>query len=599
MTRGLSTIAALLAASASLTATGWATAPQVQDEEEADLSSIVVTGSLRVRQGGAQDITHFRNIAEDVGMPRPESLTVEGLMGEHDLTLPSASGCAQLFCLVSEAMPAGLATRPDDTLFVGLGFASNVDAEGWKREPLNLVAVVDKSGSMSGPPLALVRASLKQIVGQMGGRDRIAIVLYGDRSHVHLTPTGVAANRDAVIAAIDAIESAGSTNMEAGLQVGYATAFAEAPEFKGNTRLMLFTDEQPNVGRTDAASFIGMAQEASRRGIGLTTIGVGVQFDGALATKVSSTRGGNLFFIDSPETVKATFEKQLDTMVSEVAHDVKMTLKPVAGYKISGIFGVPAETMTETPDGAIDITVPTAFFSTQGGGVFLTLARAGGREHLPAARLSPEAALLDVALSYSEARSGKPGSDRVRVAQAVAAPSVPLRKAQLLVDEYLTLKGASLAFHRNGDPKAAFRLLKDFEARLDGAGLDGMKGEQKLVANMLEQAAFYSGYSGERPKTLRHLTAVGDWEIVGIDGFSDLKRGDRLSFNDDREMLTYRKSQGLDDWDESEEYEINERQIHLTDSNLVFDYRARGDQMTLTLAEAGSSAYIALRRLQK
>ena len=73
--------------------------------------------------------------------------------------------------------------------------------------------------------------------------------------------------------------------MEAGLKVGYETAFATAPAFRGNTRLMLFTDEQPNVGRTDADSFIGMAEAASRRGIGLTTIGVGVQFDATLATR--------------------------------------------------------------------------------------------------------------------------------------------------------------------------------------------------------------------------------------------------------------------------------------------------------------------------
>src|SRR4051812_225715 len=69
-----------------------------QAQEAVDDSSIVVTGSLRVRQGGAQDITHFRSIAADVGMPRPESLTIEGLMGEHDLTLPAAEGsCRQLF----------------------------------------------------------------------------------------------------------------------------------------------------------------------------------------------------------------------------------------------------------------------------------------------------------------------------------------------------------------------------------------------------------------------------------------------------------------------------------------------------------------------
>ena len=126
------------------------------DASDASDGSIVITGT-RVRQGGAQDIGHFRSIAADEGMPRPESLTLEGLLGEHDLDLKSSAPCRQLFCLAAEAMPAALPTRPDDRYFVGLGFTSNIDAAAWKREPLNLVAVVDKSGSMDGaPPLAEV-----------------------------------------------------------------------------------------------------------------------------------------------------------------------------------------------------------------------------------------------------------------------------------------------------------------------------------------------------------------------------------------------------------------------------------------------------------
>ena len=61
---------------------------QAAPPEQSDDMDVVVTGSMAVRQGGAQDIRHFRSVAADVAMPRPESLTVEGLMGEHDLTLP-------------------------------------------------------------------------------------------------------------------------------------------------------------------------------------------------------------------------------------------------------------------------------------------------------------------------------------------------------------------------------------------------------------------------------------------------------------------------------------------------------------------------------
>lgn len=85
--------------------------------------------------------------------------------------------------------------------------------------------------------------------------DRLSVVLYSDTAAVHLAPTDVVANRDAVLRTIDAIRSAGSTDMESGLRVGYNTAFAGAPRFGGTTRVMLFTDERPmSAARTRAAS---------------------------------------------------------------------------------------------------------------------------------------------------------------------------------------------------------------------------------------------------------------------------------------------------------------------------------------------------------
>lgn len=570
--------------------------PTPPEEEEADYGNIVVTGT-RVRQGGAQDIRSFRSIAADVTMPRPEALTVEGLLGEHDLDLPATRPCRQLFCLNTEAMTANLPTRPDDRLFVGLGFTSNIDAERWQREPLNLVAVIDKSGSMSGEPLDLVRHSLRQIVGQLRDGDQLTIVLYGDRSHVHLEQTEVSRNRERILAAIGAIESEGSTNMEEGLEVGYQSAFATAPAFRGNTRVMLFTDEQPNVGATDADSFMGMAQEASRRGIGLTTIGVGVQFDAGLATQISSVRGGNLYFMSSEADVRTVFERQLDTMVSELAHDVRITMTPRAGTRITGVFGVPDGVMSEGQDGAMTITVPTAFLSTNGGGIFVSLGKASERAFLPATQIAAGEPLLDFALSYVDANNGAAGSDRLTVAAPSGRPSAPLQRAQLLVDQYLAMHGATTAYHANNNPREAYRLLSSFSARLRASRLSGLEGERRLVADLTDRAAFFGGFSGERPRSLRHLETPGTWRISAVEGFADLRRGDTWSFDpqDSSLLISRERPPRGRDADEYEPYQINERQIFMPESDLVLDYQVRGDRMVLT--DDTGRARVQLRRV--
>lgn len=450
---------------------------------------------------------------------------------------------------------------------------------------------------MDGTPLSRVRASLRQIVGQMRPGDRIGIVLYGDTSAVYLNPTDIADGRDAILAAIDNIRSAGSTNMEAGLRVGYDLAQAEATKFKGNVRVMLFTDEQPNVGATDANSFSTMAAEASKRGIGLTTIGVGVQFDQTLASKVSAARGGNLFFIASDDDVKTVFAKRLDTMVSELAYDMHLTIKPSPGWKISGVFGVPDGTMVEAPEGAVTLTVPTLFLSTNGGGVFVTLAKSGDRTDLPAAAAPPGTTLANVSLDYRLGRENKLVESNVSAIMTADVGSVPLRTAYTLVDEYVSLRSATAAFHQRNDSKGAFATLTALKTRMAGSGLPGLEKENKLVDNMLAQASLYAGYGGELPKPMRHLAVVGTWEIVSAQGFDDLARGDRLEFTTDRSMNTFHKKAARDDADDSESYEINENDIHLVSSRLVMRYSVKGDRMMMSISDTIGRSAIYLRRV--
>lgn len=146
------------------------------EDRSNDLSEVVVTG-MRASQGGAQDINYFRGQVELQNIPHPNDFTAEGLMSEHDILLPAAEACRQLFCLTGDASRADLIAVRDARYLVGVGFTTNIDEKKWRRDPVNLVAVVDKSGSMSGEPLALVRRSLAEVAQQLRAGDQISIVL--------------------------------------------------------------------------------------------------------------------------------------------------------------------------------------------------------------------------------------------------------------------------------------------------------------------------------------------------------------------------------------------------------------------------------------
>ena len=552
--------------------------------EDEELEEIVTTG-MRVSQGGAQDIKYFRGEVEFQRIPHPNDLTAEGLMSEHDIVLPAAEACRQLFCLTGDAARAELIVVPQARYLVGVGFATNIDEKTWRRDPVNLIAVVDKSGSMDGEPLELVRKSLAELAKQLRAGDQMTIVLYGDRAHVHLATTPADRNGvNRILASIWSIESEGSTSMEAGLRLGYSIADTTAPAFKGRTRLLLFTDERPNTDATDAESFMGMAIAHSREGVGLTTIGVGVQFGAELATKIGSVRGGNLYFIRDEPDVKQLFTGQLDYMVSELAHELTLTITPRAGLKIAGVYGIPGELLGWQNDREIKVTIPTVFLDNHGGGIFFTLAPEAADSFLP--EKSASGALADVAVSYLPIGAARPDSHAISIA-ARDTVSDGMKLGALLIDEFTVLHEATSAHYLRNDQETAFQLVDGFKQRLDASPIGGLDEEKKLIDSMHERISFLSGHGSEAARISPFAKLWGRWTITRINGGVDFERGETLEFTPDNNLV---RSSDADD----EEYQSNNKQIYLPESDLVFHYQIKGD--TLTLHHRRTGVWVKLKR---
>jgi Ca-activated chloride channel homolog len=550
------------------------TSPPPEDEDDS-YDALIVTGA-RITQGGAQDVKHFRSIAlgetSQETLPHFASFTVEGLLSEHDLMLPSERDCTQLFCVATHAKPSA---RAPGEHFIGIGFESGIDAESFTAEPISLIAVVDRSGSMTGAPMARVKEGLHAVIDRLGEGDRLGIVIYGTTSLVHQEVIEVAGNKHALHSAVEAIAIDGSTSMEAGMKLGFATAFAELDKSRGKTRMMLFTDENPNTGNTSAEGFMAQAIEGSRKGVGLTTIGVGAHFDGALATKVSSVRGGNLFFVPQEGGASELFAKEFGNMVSEVAQDLVISIDPADGVKVAAIYGVPGELITDAGNGTVTVTIGSAFLSNNGGGIFATLA--GDSKGAP---------LADISVAYTNAVSQKRESDTDRVALSEEGVPANLAKAELLVDQFVTTRAALAAYHDKRDAKGAAEMLAGLSERIAASGVSGLEGEVQLVAGLQAKATRLASLTP--PSLPGQISQVfGDWKVVRHKGVEDISRGDLIEINDSGEFITER-TRGRDEGEEIwQEYAINERQLHIEGTGLVFNYRVRGDRLFLQNALDG------------
>src|SRR5262245_37594750 len=172
-------------------ASGQVWASGADDDRSHELDEIVVVTGSFVTQGGAKDVNYLRGEVSKSRIPHPNTFTAEGLLSEHNIVLTSDRPCRQLFCLIGESIDARLIPQPEARYLVGLGFATNVPAETWQRAPVNLVAVVDRSGSMQGTPIELVRQSLEQVVGHLNDGDQFSIVVFDTRPDVWLETTAV------------------------------------------------------------------------------------------------------------------------------------------------------------------------------------------------------------------------------------------------------------------------------------------------------------------------------------------------------------------------------------------------------------------------
>jgi Ca-activated chloride channel family protein len=573
--------------------------PDDQDHER-ELQEVVVTGSF-VTQGGAKDVNYLRGEVEQMRIPHPETFTAEGLISEHSVVIESSKPCAQVFCLIAESIDANLIAQPEARYLIGLGFATNVQSEGWRRAPLTLVAVVDKSGSMSGQPLALVRASLLEVVKHLRDGDRLSIVLYGESAHVYLDPIDITAESRAPIRErIAQIESHGSTAMEAGLQLGYEVARRSSDQFEGTTRVMLFTDERPNIGNTHEQGFMNMARTASHESIGLTTIGVGVQFDAELATTVGSVRGGNLFFMRDVDDVKQVFGEEFDFMVSELAHDLSISITPQRGYNVAGVYGVPDSLMGWQNERTVKIKLPTVFLSSKGGALFVALAKSREDANLPARPIATGTPLASLQLEYTPLNSGVVESDRIDAFAPPAKPSDAMQLGHLLIDEFTVLRRATTAHFLENDQELAYQLMHELAARLSNNKDEKLDQERLLAYALEERFAFMSGHTGE-PLQRRSPVAKlwGLWEVRSVQGRSNLRPNERLEFTPDAQFRYYKKEESGHVIESEGEFGANRRQIDLEDLGLVFDYEVRQSGSELVLADGEHQNLVFLQRRQK
>lgn len=195
-----------------------------------------------------------------------------------------------------------------------------------ERIPLNISLVLDRSGSMSGKPLEYVKKATKFVIDNLHSSDVVSIVQYDSVVDV-VSESKQVTNKQDLHKRIDSIQSRGMTNLSGGMLEGYKQVKSTKKDNYVN-RVLLLSDGHANQGITDVKKLQEIAQTKFRElGIGLSTFGVGADFNEDLMTNLSEYGGANYYFIESPEKVPEIFAQELEGLLAVIAQNARFSVK--------------------------------------------------------------------------------------------------------------------------------------------------------------------------------------------------------------------------------------------------------------------------------
>jgi Ca-activated chloride channel homolog len=204
-----------------------------------------------------------------------------------------------------------------------------------KRPPVNLALLIDTSSSMEGRPIEDARKASLALLDSLRPEDQLAVMVFHSTSEVLLPATTL---RDAdlkdIRSKIGRLEARGTTDMASGLRLALDSV-AQSFRADGVNRIVLLGDGVPN----DAGPIAPCVADAASRGISITALGLGNDYDESLMGRIAQQSGGRFFYVDDSAKVASFFAEEVVRIERVVARSAVLELRPGPGVSVDGVVG--------------------------------------------------------------------------------------------------------------------------------------------------------------------------------------------------------------------------------------------------------------------
>lgn len=317
--------------------------------------------------GGAKDIDNFRENIENDYLPLFTDVTYEGLFYDYYFDTGKKENCEDLFCQSYSYAVSKDPFSQKDEYYLSVGLNSGIKESNFERKKLNLVIVLDVSGSMSsefdryyydniGKPvplgwegdwqktkIQLATESIVTLIDHLNNNDNLGVVLFNNGAHVakpleSMESTDLSRLKSNILE----IRADGGTNMDSG--IGAATElFDDVVGFDENeyeNRIIFLTDAMPNLGDTSEQGLFGMIKKNAEKNVYASFIGIGVDFNTELVEEITKIRGANYYSVHSAHDFTQRMDDEFEYMVTPLVFNLVLGIQ-TDGYKIKKVYGSP------------------------------------------------------------------------------------------------------------------------------------------------------------------------------------------------------------------------------------------------------------------
>lgn len=205
------------------------------------------------------------------------------------------------------------------------------------RPPVNLCIVLDRSGSMAGDKIAKAKEAAIEAVRRLSSKDVFSLVVY-DHTIQTVIPAERVENLEDISTRIKTIQPGGRTALFGGVTQG-ASEIRKHLEDKYVHRIILLSDGLANVGPTSPEELGRLGAALVKEGISVTTVGVGIDYNEDLMTRLSQTSDGNSYFVESSKDLPRIFSAELGDVLSVRAKKITLIVECPEGVRPLSIIG--------------------------------------------------------------------------------------------------------------------------------------------------------------------------------------------------------------------------------------------------------------------